>query len=62
MLKILRIDRVILIMTVSIAFTELELFDKTDKKVALDGEIKKFEESKLTELQKWLRSKNGFNR
>ena len=62
MLKILRIDRVILIMTVSIAFTEFELFDKTDKKVALDGEIKKFEESKLTELQKWLRSKNGFNR
>ena len=37
---------------------QFELFDKTHKKSKLDREIKKDEESKLTALQKWLRSKN----
>ena len=37
---------------------QLELFDKTDKKLTLDGETKNDEESKLTALPKYLRSKN----
>ena len=41
---------------------QLELFDKTDKKLTLDGETKKDEESKLTELPKWLHSKNDFKK
>ena len=41
---------------------QLELFDKTDKKLTLDGETKKDEESKLTALPKWLHSKNDFNK
>ena len=32
------------------------------KKLTLDGETKKDEESKLTELPKWLRSKNDFKK
>ena len=39
---------------------QLELFDKTDKKLTLDGETKNYEESKLTALPKYLRSKNDF--
>ena len=38
------------------------MFDKTDKKLKLDGERNKYEESKLTALPKWLRSKNDFKR
>ena len=39
-------------------YKQFELFDKTDKKLTLEGETKKKdEESKLTELPKWLRSK-----
>ena len=41
---------------------QFELFIKTDKKVTLDGEIKKDEESKLTEFPKWLHSKNDFKK
>ena len=36
------------------------MLDKTDKKLTLDGKTKKGEESKLTELPKWFRSKNDF--
>ena len=38
------------------------MFDKTDKKLTLDGETKKDEESKLTALPKWLHSKNDFKK
>ena len=38
------------------------MFDKTDKKLTLDAETKKDEESKLTELPKWLHSRNDFKR
>ena len=38
------------------------MFDKTDKKLTLDGETKNDEESKLTELPKWLRTKNDFKK
>ena len=43
-------------------YKQFELFDKTDKKLKLDGETKKDEESKLTELPKWIGSKNGFKK
>ena len=43
-------------------YKQFELFDKTDKKLKLDGETKKDEESKLTELPKWLGSKNDFRK
>ena len=43
-------------------YKQFELFDKTDKKLKLNGETKKDEESKLTELPKWLRSKNDFKK
>ena len=43
-----------------IDYKQFELFDKTDEKSILDGETKKDEESKLTELPKWLHSKNDF--
>ena len=43
-------------------YKQFELFDKTDKKLTLDGETKKDEESKLTELPKWLHSKNDFKK
>ena len=36
------------------------MFDKTDKKLTLDGETKKDEGSKQTALPKWLHSKNDF--
>ena len=45
-----------------INYEQFELFNKTDKKLTLDGETKKDEESKLTELPKWLRSKNDFKK
>ena len=45
-----------------IDYKQFELFDKTDKKLTLDGETKKDEESKLTELPKWLHSKNDFKK
>ena len=38
------------------------MFDETDKKLKLDGETKKDEESKLTAWPKWLRSKNDFKK
>ena len=38
-------------------YKQFELFDKADKKLTLEGEKKKDEESKLTELPKWVRSK-----
>ena len=41
---------------------QFELFDKTDKKLKLDGETKKDQEPKLTESPKWLRSKNHFKK
>ena len=43
-------------------YKQFELFNKADKKLTLDGETKKDEESKLTELPKWLRSKNDFKK
>ena len=43
-------------------YKQFELFNKTDKKLTLDGETKKDEESKLTELPKRLHSKNDFKR
>ena len=43
-------------------YKQFELFDKTDKKLKLDGETKKVEESKLIELPKWLGSKNDFKK
>ena len=45
-----------------IDYKQFELCDKTDKKLTLDGETKKDEESKLTELPKWLHSKNDFKK
>ena len=39
---------------------QFEFFDKTDKMSKLDKEGNKDEESKLTALPKWLRSKNDF--
>ena len=45
-----------------IGYKQFEIFDKTDKKLTLDGETKKDEESKLTALPKWLHSKNDFNK
>ena len=39
---------------------QFELFDKTDKKLTLDGKTKKDEQSKLTALPKWFHSKNDF--
>ena len=45
-----------------INYEQFELFNKTDKKLTLDGETKKDEESKLTELPKWLHSKNDFKK
>ena len=39
---------------------QFELFDKTDKKLTLDGKTKKDELAKLTALPKWLHSKNDF--
>ena len=41
-------------------YKQFELSDKTDKKLKLDGETKKVEESKPTALPKWLHSKNDF--
>ena len=41
-------------------YKQFELFDKTDKKLTLDGKTKKDEQSKLTALPKWLHSKNDF--
>ena len=41
-------------------YKQFELSDKTDKKLKLDGETKKDEESKPTALPKWLHSKNDF--
>ena len=41
---------------------QFELFNKTDKKLTLDEETKTDEESKLTELPKWLRSKNDIKK
>ena len=38
------------------------MFDKTDKKLTLDEETKKHEESRLTASPKWLHSKNGFKK
>ena len=38
------------------------MFDETDKKLKLDGETKKDEESKLTAWPKWLCSKNDFKK
>ena len=43
-------------------YKQFELFNKTDNKLKLDGETKKDEESKLTELPKWLHSKNYFKK
>ena len=43
-------------------YKQFELFDKTDKKLTLDGKTKKYEESKLTALPKWLHSKNDFKK
>ena len=43
-------------------YKQFELFNKTDKKLTLDGETKKDEESKLTELPKWLHTKNDFKK
>ena len=43
-------------------YKQFELFNKTDEKLTLDGETKKDEESKLTELPKWLHSKNDFKK
>ena len=43
-------------------YKQFELFNKTDKKLTLDGETKKDEESKLTEFPKRLHSKNDFKR
>ena len=45
-----------------IDYKQFELFDKTDKKLTLDGETKKDEESKLIELPKWLQSRNDFKK
>ena len=45
-----------------IDYKQFELCDKTDKKLTLDGETKKDEESKLTALPKWLHSKNDFKK
>ena len=45
-----------------IDYKQFELFDKTDKKLTLDGETKKDEESKLIELPKWLHSRNDFKK
>ena len=45
-----------------INYKQFELFNKTDKKLTLDGETQKDEESKLTELPKWLHSKNDFKK
>ena len=45
-----------------INYEQFELFNKTDKKLTLDGETKKDEESKLTELPKWIGSKNDFKK
>ena len=39
-----------------------EFFDKTDRKLTIDGETKKYEEPKLTALLKWLHSKNDFKK
>ena len=41
---------------------QFDLFDEADKKLTLDEETKNDEESKLTELPKWLQSKNDFKR
>ena len=41
-------------------YKQFELFDKTDKKLTLDGKTKKDELAKLTALPKWLHSKNDF--
>ena len=41
-------------------YKQFELFDKTDKELTLDEKTKKDKESKLTELPKWLHSKNDF--
>ena len=43
-------------------YKQCELFDKTDKKLALDEETKKHEESKQTASPKWLHSKNDFKK
>ena len=43
-------------------YRQFESFDKTDKKLKLDGETKKDEESKLTALSKWLYSKNDLRK
>ena len=43
-------------------YKQFEIFDKTDKKLTLDGETKKDEESKLTALPTWLHSKNDFKK
>ena len=45
-----------------IDYRQFESFDKTDKKLKLDGETKKDEESKLTALSKWLYSKNDLRK
>ena len=43
-------------------YKQFQLFNKTDKKLTLDGETKKDEQSKLNELPKWLHSKNDFKK
>ena len=45
-----------------IDYKQFELCDKTDKKLTLDGETKKDEESKLIALPKWLHSRNDFKK
>ena len=43
-------------------YIQFEFFDKTDKKLTLEGQTKKDEESKPTALLKWLHSKNDFKK
>ena len=43
-------------------YIQFEFFDKTDKKLTLEGQTKKDEESKPTALPKWLHSKNDFKK
>ena len=41
-------------------YKQVELFDKTEKELTLDGKTKKNKKPKLTALPKWLYSKNDF--
>ena len=45
-----------------IDYKQFELFDKTDKKSKIYEKTKKDEQSKMTALPKWLRSKNDFKK